>query len=133
MRVAVAGRRSLAKTDMPHAEIPRSDSYAYERVSRDALGQRIAALLATSPVPIDLLRDAVCDFVRTRQGIGEQPDRVLAQVKAVAVRALTAQEHRADATAIVEQVVRWCIEEMFRPAQAGPVEMREPERPGSDV
>lgn len=114
---------------MPHAEIPRSQSHAYERVSRDALGQRIADLVARPPVQLDLLRSAVCDYVSTRKGIGDPPEQVLAQVKSIAVLALTSRDVRADATSLVEQVVRWCIDEYYRRADAPAVETPEPDYP----
>ena len=65
---------------------------------------------------VDELRSSLCDYVQTLKEAGLPAEAVVIAVKGLAARAgLPHSGVRAD-TLLVERVVRWCIEEYYRPA-----------------
>ena len=82
----------------------------------------IAAYFHTHLADTDALRSAVCDYVAALRAEGAEPQQMLVAVKRLVGRAWPAG-WRADAEqqrALGEQVVRWCIEEYYRAADAEP-------------
>lgn len=91
-----------------------SDPYPYDRMSRDALARLITDALQRAPTPVEPLQEEVCAFVRMQKGTGAPPERVLADLKAIIDRASPFVRTQ-DQAALVERVVRWCIDEFYRP------------------
>lgn len=62
----------------------------------------------------DVLREAICDFVRELKGRELPPERVLVIVKGVVSAARLDDDWDAQRR-LLQQVITWCIDEYYRP------------------
>lgn len=81
----------------------------------DALLRALArARSATELEAADVLAE-VCAYVRACRAAGLPPERVLVAVKAVAAESGLTPQRAGEPPGPLEWVVRWCIEEYYRP------------------
>jgi hypothetical protein len=82
------------------------------------IGRLIASLQRLRDLPKDAdtgeLRAVVCEYVDELKAAGEPPQRVIAVVKDVARAHLDRQLDQAATRAVVDRMVRWCIERYYR-------------------
>jgi hypothetical protein len=84
--------------------------------SGDAFSRALRAAVATGALDTSALRAALRAFVHDMRGRAEPPERALVAVKE---RVLTAVQRRADisraeASAVLRQIVHWTIEAYYR-------------------
>ena len=62
------------------------------------------------------LQQAVCDCVRELMAADESPERVLIAVKRAALDAGVPERNGVSGSALMDRIVRWCIEAYYRDA-----------------
>jgi hypothetical protein len=103
---------------MDKPDITPSESPAQRRTSRDELARLIGEAFGRPTVQAELLHGQVCAFVRERRDAGDPPERVIVALKDV-IDYATLRSPRTEAqTGLVETIVKWCIREFYRPADA---------------
>ena len=111
---------------MSTAAFPRDDAADRELSRPGDVAERaeraIAASFHTHLADTDALRSAVCDYVAALRAAGAEPQQMLVAVKRLLERARPPGPgtHREEQRALEQQVIRWCIEEYYRAADAEP-------------
>jgi hypothetical protein len=110
---------------------PRTDSPAvlpYDGDVRNELARLIAEAFRAESSGIENLHLRVCAFVRERRDAGDPPERVVVALKDVIDRATICSARTEKQSALVETMIRWCINEYYQAADSPP-RGPEPEHP----
>ena len=100
-------------------------SYGFALPDEERLRALFAYALASTDDTRDTLKDAVCDFTRRARRAGAPVERVVIAIKEIMGvelpqgMALSAHAYPRPQLRLLEEVVRWCIEEYFGPRAQG--------------
>jgi hypothetical protein len=110
---------------------PRTDSLdppPYDRNARNELARLIAEAFRAESSGIENLHLRVCAFVRERRDAGDPPEGVVIALKDVIDRATIRSARTEKQSALVETLIRWCINEYYQAADSAQQDS-EPEHP----
>ena len=103
---------------MRHSDGEQFPSVPSNRTSRDDLLVVIAEAFRVQSVGAADVHQKVCAFVRARRDAGDPPERVIVALKDVIDRAAVRGHRTERQSALVETIIRWCINEYYQRADA---------------
>jgi hypothetical protein len=104
------------------------DPLPYDRNVRNELARLIADAFRGESSSLENQHRRVCAFVRERRDAGDPPERVVVALKDVIDRATIRSGRTEKQSALVETMIRWCINEYYQAADSRP-QRPEPEHP----